>query len=124
MISKVRFINLGGNTIITAPHPYEQTLRTNANIAFTANSGTKNDSIDFSFRSEDADYSHRYIGEMKMSKDGKTLYAVEIDSGIFNTKKVLSPFEKKFDWKSVKGSTKIDEEEACLEKVRNKMNIV
>lgn len=44
---------------------------------FDVNSGAKKDSIDCSFQSKDADYSHGYIGDMKMSKDGKTLYAVD-----------------------------------------------
>jgi len=44
---------------------------------FDANTGVKKDSIDCSFRSKDVDYYHGYIGDMKLSKDGKTLYAVD-----------------------------------------------
>lgn len=44
---------------------------------FDANTGAKKDSIDCSFSSENFDYRHGYIGDMKLSKDGKTLYAVD-----------------------------------------------
>lgn len=44
---------------------------------FDTRSGAKKDSIDCSFKSENADYSDGYIGDMKLSKDGKTLYAVD-----------------------------------------------
>ncbi|MEZ7500421.1 bifunctional YncE family protein/alkaline phosphatase family protein [Flavobacterium sp. Arc3] len=44
---------------------------------FDVDTGVKKDSIDCSFSSEDSDYSHGYIGDMKLSKDGKTLYAVD-----------------------------------------------
>lgn len=44
---------------------------------FDANTGAKKGSIDCSFSSEDIDYCHGYIGDMKLSKDGKTLYAVD-----------------------------------------------
>ena len=39
--------------------------------------GKKIDSIDCSFKSQDVDYSDGYIGDMVLSKDGKTLYAVD-----------------------------------------------
>jgi YVTN family beta-propeller protein len=44
---------------------------------FDANSGVKKDSIDCSFSNDAIDYRHGYIGDMKLSKDGKTLYAVD-----------------------------------------------
>jgi YVTN family beta-propeller protein len=44
---------------------------------FDVNTGAKKDSIDCSFTAEGIDYSHGYIGDMKLSKDGKTLYAVD-----------------------------------------------
>jgi YVTN family beta-propeller protein len=44
---------------------------------FDVNTGAKKDSIDCSFKAEAIDYSHGYIGDMKLSKDGKTLYAVD-----------------------------------------------
>jgi DNA-binding beta-propeller fold protein YncE len=44
---------------------------------FDVSTGAKKDSIDCSFTAEDIDYSHGYIGDMKLSKDGKTLYAVD-----------------------------------------------
>jgi YVTN family beta-propeller protein len=44
---------------------------------FDVNTGAKKDSIDCSFTAGGIDYSHGYIGDMKMSKDGKTLYAVD-----------------------------------------------
>lgn len=44
---------------------------------FDLNSGEKKDSIDCSFVSEIVDYSHGYIGDMVLSKDGKKLYAVD-----------------------------------------------
>ena len=44
---------------------------------FDVNTGAKKDSIDCAFKSETMDYSHGYIGDMKLSKDGKTLYAVD-----------------------------------------------
>ncbi|MEN8124037.1 MAG: bifunctional YncE family protein/alkaline phosphatase family protein [Bacteroidota bacterium] len=44
---------------------------------FDLNTGKKKDSIDCSFVSDEFDYSHGYIGDMKLSKDGKTLYAVD-----------------------------------------------
>ncbi len=44
---------------------------------FDINTGVKKDSIDCSFVSDKVDYSHGYIGDLKLSKDGKTLYAVD-----------------------------------------------
>jgi DNA-binding beta-propeller fold protein YncE len=44
---------------------------------FDASSGEKKGAIDCSFISEDADYMHGYIGDLKLSKDGKTIYAVD-----------------------------------------------
>lgn len=44
---------------------------------FDVNTGAKKDSIDCSFKAEAIDYRHGYIGDMKLSKDGKTLYAVD-----------------------------------------------
>jgi YVTN family beta-propeller protein len=44
---------------------------------FDLNTGEKKDSIDCSFVSEKVDYSHGYIGDMVLSKDGKKLYAVD-----------------------------------------------
>jgi len=51
--------------------------QTNKIYLFDVNSGAKKDSINCSSSSEETDYSHGYIGDMKMSKDGKTLYAVD-----------------------------------------------
>ncbi|HSO87783.1 MAG TPA: bifunctional YncE family protein/alkaline phosphatase family protein [Draconibacterium sp.] len=44
---------------------------------FDLKTGEKKDSIDCSFVSENVDYSHGYIGDMVLSKDGKKLYAVD-----------------------------------------------
>lgn len=44
---------------------------------FDVNSGEKKGSIDCSYLSENTNYSHGYIGDMKLSKDGKTIYAVD-----------------------------------------------
>ena len=44
---------------------------------FDVNSGEKKGAIDCSFISEKADYIHGYIGDLKLTKDGKTLYAVD-----------------------------------------------
>ena len=44
---------------------------------FDAETGVKKDSINCSSANADADYRHGYIGDMKLSKDGKTLYAVD-----------------------------------------------
>ena len=44
---------------------------------FDVNSGENKGSIDCSDSSATIGYSHGYIGDMKLSKDGKTLYAVD-----------------------------------------------
>ncbi len=44
---------------------------------FDVKTGEKKDSIDCYFISESEDYSHGYIGDLVLSKDGKTLYAVD-----------------------------------------------
>lgn len=44
---------------------------------FDVDTGEKKGIIDCSYISEDVDYSHGYIGDLKLSKDGKTLYAVD-----------------------------------------------
>jgi len=44
---------------------------------FDLNTGEKKDSIDCAFVSESVDYSHGYIGDLVLSKDGKKLYAVD-----------------------------------------------
>ncbi len=44
---------------------------------FDASSGESMGSIDCSGNSESDDYSHGYIGDLKLTKDGKTLYAVD-----------------------------------------------
>ena len=44
---------------------------------FDAQSGKKTGQIDCSFTSEKLDYSHGYIGDLTLSENGKTLYAVD-----------------------------------------------
>lgn len=44
---------------------------------FDLNTGAKKDSINCSFISDSLDYSHGYIGDLVLSKDGKKLYAVD-----------------------------------------------
>ncbi|MDX5583653.1 MAG: hypothetical protein QNK20_01795, partial [Aureibaculum sp.] len=44
---------------------------------FDAQSGEKTGQIDCSFVSEKLDYSHGYIGDLTLSENGKTLYAVD-----------------------------------------------
>lgn len=44
---------------------------------FDVNSGEKKGFIDCSYISDTIDYSHGYIGDLKLSKDGKTIYAVD-----------------------------------------------
>ena len=44
---------------------------------FDAETGAKKGEIDCSFVSDDVDYSHGYIGDLTLTKDGKTLYAVD-----------------------------------------------
>ena len=46
-------------------------------ILFDVSSGEKKGSIDCSDSAADIDYSHGYIGDLTLSKDGKTLYAVD-----------------------------------------------
>ena len=51
--------------------------QTNKIFLFDVNSGEKKGEIDCSSISEKMDYSHGYIGDLVLSKDGKTLYAVD-----------------------------------------------
>jgi DNA-binding beta-propeller fold protein YncE len=51
--------------------------QTNKIFLFDVNTGEKKGSIDCSFVSANFDYSHGYIGDLKLSKDGITLYAVD-----------------------------------------------
>ncbi|MDB4303416.1 hypothetical protein N9934_01315 [Desulfosarcina sp.] len=44
---------------------------------FDVNSGEKKGEIDCSFISNTLDYTHGYIGDLKLTKDGKTIYAVD-----------------------------------------------
>jgi YVTN family beta-propeller protein len=44
---------------------------------FDVNTGADKGQIDCSERTSDRDYCHGYIGDMKLSNDGKTLYAVD-----------------------------------------------
>jgi DNA-binding beta-propeller fold protein YncE len=44
---------------------------------FDANTGEEKGSIDCSFVDDKVDYSHGYIGDLELAKDGKTLYAVD-----------------------------------------------
>jgi len=44
---------------------------------FDVNSGEKKGFIDCSYSLDTIDYSHGYIGDLKLSKDGKTIYAVD-----------------------------------------------
>ncbi|HKK11654.1 MAG TPA: hypothetical protein VJ945_02410, partial [Flavobacteriaceae bacterium] len=44
---------------------------------FDADTGESKGFIDCSFSSENLDYTHGYIGDLKLSKDGNTLYAVD-----------------------------------------------
>ncbi len=44
---------------------------------FDVNSGEKRGTIDCSFISEKVDYTHGYIGDLKLTKDGKTIFAVD-----------------------------------------------
>lgn len=46
-------------------------------FVFDLQTGEKTDSIDCSFVSDNADYSHGYIGDLVLSADGKKLYAVD-----------------------------------------------
>jgi YVTN family beta-propeller protein len=44
---------------------------------FSIDSGAKLDSIDCRYKDDIIDYSHGYIGDMAMTKDGNTIYAVD-----------------------------------------------
>ncbi|HEC41401.1 MAG TPA: hypothetical protein ENI20_01055 [Bacteroides sp.] len=44
---------------------------------FDVNSGENKGSIECSYLSENNDYTHGYIGDLTLSKDGKTIYAVD-----------------------------------------------
>jgi YVTN family beta-propeller protein len=44
---------------------------------FDVNSGESKGFIDCSYSDDSVDYSHGYIGDLKLSKDGKTIYAVD-----------------------------------------------
>jgi len=44
---------------------------------FDVNTGDKKGFIDCSYKDENVDYTHGYIGDMKLSKDGTKLYAVD-----------------------------------------------
>lgn len=44
---------------------------------FDVNTGKKEGFIDCSFVNDKVDYSHGYIGDLKLTKDGETLYAVD-----------------------------------------------
>lgn len=44
---------------------------------FDVDSGAKKDSIDCSYKSDKEDYTDGYIGDLVLSKDGKTLYGVD-----------------------------------------------
>ncbi len=44
---------------------------------FDVQTGEKLGAIDCSFISDELDYTHGYIGDLKLTKDGKTLYAVD-----------------------------------------------
>jgi YVTN family beta-propeller protein len=51
--------------------------QTNKIFLFDVKSGKKKGAIDCSSISENMDYSHGYIGDLVLSKDGKTIYAVD-----------------------------------------------
>ena len=44
---------------------------------FDVNTGESKGTVDCSFQSDKVDYSHGYIGDLVLSRDGKTLYAVD-----------------------------------------------
>ncbi|MFC2090351.1 bifunctional YncE family protein/alkaline phosphatase family protein [Bacteroidota bacterium] len=44
---------------------------------FDVNTGDKKGAIDCSFSDDRVDYTHGYIGDLKLTEDGKTLYAVD-----------------------------------------------
>lgn len=51
--------------------------QTNKIYLFDLETGNRIDSIDCAVKSEENDYSHGYIGDMILTKDGKKLYAVD-----------------------------------------------
>ncbi len=51
--------------------------QTNKIYVFDIQTGEKKDSIDCSFESDTENYTHGYIGDLVLSKDGKKLYAVD-----------------------------------------------
>jgi len=51
--------------------------QTNKIFVFDIQTGERKDSIDCSFLSEEADYTHGYIGDLILSKNGKRLFAVD-----------------------------------------------
>jgi DNA-binding beta-propeller fold protein YncE len=51
--------------------------QTNLIYLFDVETGEKKGVIDCSYYDEKVDYSHGYIGDLRLSKDGKTLYAVD-----------------------------------------------
>ncbi len=51
--------------------------QTNKIFVFDIKTGEKKDSIDCSFKSDNIDYTHGYIGDLVLSKDGKKLYTVD-----------------------------------------------
>lgn len=51
--------------------------QTNKVFLFDLNTGKKKGTIDCAVKAEGVDYSHGYLGDMAMTKDGKTLYVVD-----------------------------------------------
>ena len=51
--------------------------QTNKIFVFDIETGDKKDSIDCAFKNDNFDYTHGYIGDLTISKDGKKLYAVD-----------------------------------------------
>lgn len=51
--------------------------QTNKVFLFDINTGKKKGTIDCSLKSNDVDYSHGYLGDMALTKDGKILYVVD-----------------------------------------------
>ncbi|MEZ4903967.1 MAG: hypothetical protein R2822_20575 [Spirosomataceae bacterium] len=51
--------------------------QTNKVFLFDINTGKKKGTIDCSLKNNDVDYSHGYLGDMALTKDGKTLYVVD-----------------------------------------------
>ncbi len=115
--------------------------QTNKIFLFDISTGDKIDSINCSFQDKQTDYTHGYIGDLILSKDGKTIYAVDqINFRVFvadtKTKKLiqsvpvgrypfgiaLSPDEKNifvanvgmYEYKMIKGITKQNMNEKAL----------